>query len=76
MLVRPFLAAALLLGGAVIVETIFAWPGLGRLMVDGIIQRDINLVQGCILFFATAIVLVNLVVDLLYSVLDPRIARG
>ena len=65
-----------LLGGAVIVETIFAWPGLGRLMVDGIIQRDINLVQGCILFFATAIVLVNLVVDLLYSVLDPRIARG
>lgn len=65
-----------LLGGAVIVETIFAWPGLGRYMVDGIIQRDLQVVQGCILFFATAIVLVNLVVDLLYSVLDPRIARG
>lgn len=65
-----------LLGGAVIVETIFAWPGLGRYMVDGIIQRDLQVVQGCILFFATAIVAVNLVVDLLYSVLDPRIARG
>lgn len=65
-----------LLGGAVIVETIFAWPGLGRTMVDGIIQRDLQVVQGCILFFATAIVVVNLVVDLLYSVLDPRIVRG
>ena len=65
-----------LLGGAVIVETIFAWPGLGRYMVDGIVQRDLQVVQGCILFFATAIVVVNLVVDLLYSVLDPRIARG
>ncbi len=65
-----------LLGGAVIVETIFAWPGLGRYMVDGIIQRDLQVVQGCILFFATAIVVVNLMVDLLYSVLDPRIARG
>ncbi|MES2709993.1 MAG: ABC transporter permease [Pseudomonadota bacterium] len=65
-----------LLGGAVIVETIFAWPGLGRYMVDGIIQRDLQVVQGCILFFATAIIAVNLVVDLLYSVLDPRIARG
>jgi len=65
-----------LLGGAVIVETIFSWPGLGRYMVDGIIQRDLQVVQGCILFFATAIIFVNLVVDLLYSVLDPRIARG
>nr|WP_281414711.1 ABC transporter permease [Plastoroseomonas arctica] len=65
-----------LLGGAVIVETIFSWPGLGRYMVDGIIQRDLQVVQGCILFFATAIIAVNLVVDLLYSVLDPRIARG
>ena len=45
-------------------------------MVDGIVQRDLQVVQGCILFFATAIVVVNLVVDLLYSVLDPRIARG
>jgi len=65
-----------LLGGAVIVETIFAWPGLGRYMVDGITQRDLHVVQGCILFFATAIVLVNMVVDLLYSVLDPRISRS
>jgi peptide/nickel transport system permease protein/oligopeptide transport system permease protein len=65
-----------LLGGAVIVETIFAWPGLGRYMVDAIIQRDLHVVQGCILVFATAIVVVNMLVDLLYSVLDPRITRG
>ncbi len=65
-----------LLGGAVIVETIFAWPGLGRYMVDGIVQRDIYVVQGCILLFSAAIVLVNLVVDLLYSVVDPRISLG
>ena len=65
-----------LLGGAVIVETIFSWPGLGRYMVDAIVQRDIYVVQGCILAFATMIVLVNLVVDLLYSVVDPRITLG
>lgn len=62
-----------LLGGAVITETIFAWPGLGRLMIDAIIMRDIYVVQGTILVFAVAVVLVNLVVDLLYGVLDPRI---
>lgn len=63
-----------LLGGAVIVETIFAWPGMGRYMIDAILQRDIHVVQGTILVFAVAVVLVNLVVDVLYGLLDPRIS--
>ncbi len=62
-----------LLGGAVITETIFAWPGLGRYMIDAIIMRDIYVVQGTILVFAIAVVSVNLIVDLSYGVLDPRI---
>ena len=65
-----------LLGGAVIVETIFAWPGLGRIMIEAIVQRDIYVVQGTILVFAVSVVLVNLVVDVLYGVLDPRITYG
>ena len=62
-----------LLGGAVITETIFAWPGIGRLTLTAIQSRDYPLVQGCVLFIATGYVLVNLAVDLLYGVLDPRI---
>jgi peptide/nickel transport system permease protein/oligopeptide transport system permease protein len=62
-----------MLGGAVITETVFAWPGLGRYMIDAIIMRDIYVVQGSILVFAIAVVLVNLIVDLLYGLLDPRI---
>ncbi|WP_374447016.1 nickel ABC transporter permease [Stella sp.] len=65
-----------LLGGAVIVETIFAWPGLGRIMIEAIVQRDIYVVQGTILVFAVSVVLVNLAVDVLYGVLDPRITYG
>jgi ABC-type dipeptide/oligopeptide/nickel transport system permease component len=63
-----------LLGGAVIVETVFAWPGLGRYMVDAIVQRDLWVVQGTILVFAMSVLLVNLIVDVLYGFLDPRIA--
>src|SRR5262249_45784161 len=62
-----------LLTGAVITETIFAWPGVGRLLVQAIAARDYPTVQGCILFIAVAYVAVNLVIDLLYGVLDPRI---
>ena len=65
-----------LLGGAVIIESVFAWPGLGRYMVDGIVTRDFDVVQASILVFATAIVLVNLAVDLLYGIVDPRLSRG
>lgn len=63
-----------LLSGQVLLEIVFAWPGLGSLMVNGILARDFPLVQGAILFIATAYVLVNLVVDVLYAILDPRIS--
>jgi ABC-type dipeptide/oligopeptide/nickel transport system permease component len=62
-----------LLGGAVITETIFAWPGVGRLSVQAIYNRDYPLVQAAVFVLASIFVLVNLVVDLLYTYLDPRI---
>lgn len=62
-----------LIGGALIVETIFALPGIGRLLVGAIYGRDYNMVQGCILFITVAYVTINFVVDLVYLVLDPRI---
>jgi peptide/nickel transport system permease protein len=65
--------AGYLLGGAVLTETVFAWPGVGTLMVQGILARDFPLVQGCVLIVALSFVLINLVVDLLYAWLDPRI---
>jgi len=63
----------LLLGGAVLTETVFAWPGLGRLIVDSILARDYPVIQGTILIFGLLYILVNLVVDLLYAYIDPRI---
>jgi peptide/nickel transport system permease protein len=65
--------AGYLLGGAVLTETVFAWPGVGTLMVQGILARDFPLVQGCVLVIALSFVLINLAVDLLYGWLDPRI---
>ena len=62
-----------LLGGAVVTETIFAWPGLGRLAIDAINNRDYPVVQAAVFLAAVAFVFINLVVDLLYSQLDPRI---
>lgn len=62
-----------MLGGAVVTEQVFAWPGLGRLLVAAVGQRDIPLIQGILLLFATLFVLVNLTVDLLYGFLDPQI---
>ena len=64
---------ALLISTAVIVETVFAWPGLGRLAYDAIRYRDFPLIQGVVLFTALIVVCANLVVDLLYLVLDRRI---
>ncbi len=62
-----------LLTGAIITEIIFAWPGLGRLTIQAISQRDYPLVQGCILMISLTYILINLATDLLYTVLDPRI---
>ncbi|NLY56759.1 MAG: ABC transporter permease [Firmicutes bacterium] len=62
-----------LLGGAVLTESIFAWPGLGRLAVDAINARDFPVIQGVVLVITLGVVLVNLLVDLIYTVIDPRI---
>ncbi len=65
--------AAALLNGAVVVETIFGFPGVGKLMIDSILQRDFNVVLAAIMVTAIAIFLMNLLIDLAYSLLDPRI---
>ena len=62
-----------LINGAVIVETVFGWPGVGKLMIDAVIQRDFAVVQASIMVTATAIFLMNVLIDLLYVALDPRI---
>src|SRR5579863_851806 len=67
------IGVALLIGGVVVTETVFAIPGLGRLTVDAILRRDYPIIQGIILVFSAAYVLVNLLVDLSYTLLDPRI---
>ncbi len=66
----------ILLGGAILTETVFAWPGLGRLTVEAIYTRDYPLIRGCVLLVATTFVLINLVVYLLYAAIDPRIRAG
>jgi len=62
-----------LLGGSVVVESVFSWPGLGRLIIEAINIRDITVVQAGLMWFATSFVLINLVVDILYTFLDPRV---
>ncbi len=65
-----------LIGGTVIIETVFAWPGVGRLVVQAIFSRDYPLVQAAVLVLAVLFVLINLLVDLLYVLLDPQISYG
>lgn len=65
-----------LLGGAVVTETVFAFPGIGRLLVTSILVRDYNVAQACVVIIAVGFVLINLVVDLLYGYLDPRVRLG
>lgn len=64
---------ATILGGVIVVEVVFAWPGLGRLVYDSVAARDYPVVQGAVLLIAAMFLLVNLVVDLLYAIVDPRI---
>jgi peptide/nickel transport system permease protein len=66
----------LLLGGAVLTETVFGWPGLGKYTVDSVLRRDLRSVQASLLLMATTFVVVNLLVDVLYAWLDPRIREG
>jgi len=69
------LQAAFLLGGAVVTETMFSWPGVGRLAVGAIVSSDFPTAQGAIMILALAFLLINLSVDILYVVLDPRVQR-
>ena len=63
----------IIVGGAVIMEQMFAIPGLGRLMIDALSDRDYPLISGINLFFAAAVMVINLLVDVLYAYLDPRV---
>ncbi len=63
----------LLLAGAILTETVFSWPGVGRLVVEAVYERDYPLVVGCILIFAIIFVIVNLITDIFYTFIDPRI---
>jgi len=65
-----------LMGGAVVTEQVFNIPGVGRLLIQAVTRRDYPLVQGVVLFIAMVYVLINLLVDLLYAVLDPRVSTG
>ena len=69
------LQSGYLLGGAVVTETIFTWPGVGRLAVGSILSSDFPLAQGCILVMALAFIIINLIVDILYGLLDPRVQK-
>ncbi|HYF54913.1 MAG TPA: ABC transporter permease [Salinarimonas sp.] len=69
------LQAGYLLGGAVVTETIYSWPGVGRLAVGAILASDMPLAQGAILVLAVSFIVINLVVDMLYAALDPRVGR-
>jgi ABC-type dipeptide/oligopeptide/nickel transport system permease component len=65
-----------LIGGAVIVETVFAWPGVGRLLVDSVLHRDYPVVQGVALMLGASVILANLLGDILYAVANPRVRLG
>ncbi len=63
-----------ILGGAVIIEMVFSWPGVGQLLVEAILTRDYLVVQACVLFLATFFLLVNLLIDIIYTLVNPRVA--
>jgi ABC-type dipeptide/oligopeptide/nickel transport system permease component len=67
---------ARLLSGAVVVETVFAWPGIGRLVVASILVKDMPMIQGVLLLKATIVAGLNLVVDVAYGLIDPRVRYG
>jgi peptide/nickel transport system permease protein len=70
------LQIGVLLGGAVITESVFSWPGIGKLVVDSIFRRDFPVVQTVLILSATVFIVINLLVDMMYTVLDPRIRYG
>ena len=70
------LQSGFLLGGAVVIETVFAWPGIGRLIVQSITARDFPMIQAAVLIFALTFVMINLLTDLLYTLIDPRVSAS
>ena len=70
------LQVGLLFSGAILTETIFAWPGVGKWLVDSIARRDYPSVQGGVLLIATMVMTINLIVDLLYGLINPRIRHA
>jgi peptide/nickel transport system permease protein len=64
----------ILMGGAILTETVFAWPGVGKWLYDGVVKRDYMVIQGGTLLVATTFVMVNMIVDVLYAVINPRIS--
>jgi peptide/nickel transport system permease protein len=66
----------LVVAGAVLTETVFSWPGVGRLIYDAILNRDYPILQGAFLFITISVVIANLIADLLYGLLDPRVRYG
>jgi peptide/nickel transport system permease protein len=64
---------ATILGGVIVVEVVFAWPGLGRLVYNAVAARDYPVIQGAVLLIAALFLLINLIVDVLYALVDPRI---
>ncbi len=69
------LSVGTLLAGAILTETIFSWPGIGKWMVDSIFRRDYPVVQGGLLLIAVMVMIVNLTVDMLYGVINPKIRK-
>jgi peptide/nickel transport system permease protein len=65
-----------IVNGAVIVETVFGWPGVGKLMIDAVTQRDFAIVQAAVLVTAVAIFLMNILIDIAYTLLDPRVRQN
>jgi dipeptide transport system permease protein len=70
------LQVGLLFSGAILTETIFAWPGIGKWMVDSIARRDYPVVQGGVILIASMVMIVNLLVDVMYGLINPRIRHG
>ena len=67
------LQVSVLMGGAILTETIFSWPGIGKWMIDSISRRDYQVVQGGLLLIAAMVMIVNLTVDVLYGLINPRV---
>ena len=70
------LQAGQMVGGGILTETVFAWPGIGRLMFEALQQRDYNLLLGIFFFSAALVIVFNIITDLVYSLADPRIKKG